>query len=86
MVTMEELRTGYMAAECLELQRAVREALEQGFARGIPDEGEEEKEVNLVLQAREQAQKKHSPWPNPCVLSGEGCCRAASESERSAAA
>lgn len=60
MVTMEELRTGYMAAECLDLQRAVREALEQGFARGIPDEGEEEQEVNLVLQAREQAQKKNN--------------------------
>lgn len=78
MVTMEELRTGYMATECLELQRAVREALEQGFARGIPDEGEEEKEVNLVLQAREQAQKKTFPLAESVRAIWRGllsCCK-----------
>ena len=66
MITMEELRTGFMAAECLSLQRAVRAALEQGFARGVSDEADEEREVNLVLQAREQAQKKTIPLPE-CV-------------------
>lgn len=78
MVTMEELRTGYMAAECLDLQRAVREALEQGFARGIPDEGEEEQEVNLVLQAREQAQKKTTPLAESVRAIWHGllsCCK-----------
>lgn len=57
MVTMEQLRTGFMAADSTRLRAAVREALEQGFARDVPDP-DEDKEVNLVLQAREEAEKK----------------------------
>ena len=57
MVTMEQLRTGFMAADSVRLRAAVREALEQGFARDVPDP-DEDKEVNLVLQAREEAEKK----------------------------
>lgn len=56
MPSMEELRTGLMAAECLNLQRAVRAALEQGFERSVRQD--EEQEVNLVLQERENAAKK----------------------------
>ena len=56
MVSMEELRTGFMAAESVHLRQAVRAALEQGFHRDVPHE--EEDEVNLVLQAREEAEKK----------------------------
>lgn len=58
MVTMEELRTGFMAAENTDLRLAVRLALEQGFRRDIPAEEGTEREINLVLQAREEAQKK----------------------------
>ncbi len=56
MPSVEELRTGLMAAECLNLQRAVRAALEQGFERSMRQD--EEQEVNLVLQERESAAKK----------------------------
>lgn len=56
MVTMEELRTGFMAAESVDLRQAVRDALEQGFHRDVPPD--EEEEVNLVLQSREEAEKK----------------------------
>lgn len=56
MVTMEALRTGYMAADSVGLRQAVRAALEQGFRRDIPDE--EPEETNLVLQEREAAEKK----------------------------
>ena len=57
MVTMEELRTGFMAADSIRLRRAVRDALEQGFHRDVPD-SDTEKEVNLVLLEREEAEKK----------------------------
>ena len=57
MVTMEEMRTGFMAADSIRLQQAVRDALEQGFHRDVPD-SDTEKEVNLVLLEREEAEKK----------------------------
>lgn len=57
MLTMEELRTGFMAAESVRLRQAVRDALVQGFERDIPSADEEE-EVNLVLREREEAEKK----------------------------
>ena len=57
MVTMEELRTGFMAADSLLLKQAVRDALVQGFQRDVPDPDADE-EVNLVLLEREEAEKK----------------------------
>ena len=57
MVTMEELRTGFMAADSLRLRQAVRDVLEQGFQRDVPPP-DEEQEVNLVLLEREEAEKK----------------------------
>ena len=57
LVTLEELRTGLMAAESVRLRNAVRAALEQGFARSVEDQ-DEDKEVDLVLLERERAQKK----------------------------
>ena len=57
MITMEELRTGFMAADCIRLRQAVRDALEQGFHRDVPPP-DEEQEVNLVLLEREEAEKK----------------------------
>lgn len=57
MVTMEELRTGFMAADSIRLRQAVRDALEQGFQRDVPDPDTDE-EVNLVLMEREEAEKK----------------------------
>lgn len=57
MVTMEELRTGFMAADSIRLRQAVRDALIQGFQRDVPD-ADEAKEVNLVLLEREEAEKK----------------------------
>ena len=57
MITMEELRTGFMAADSIRLRKAVRAALEQGFQRDVPDTDESE-EVNLVLLEREEAEKK----------------------------
>lgn len=57
MITMEELRTGFMAADSIRLQQAVRDALEQGFERDVPPM-DEEQEVNLVLLEREEAEKK----------------------------
>ncbi len=57
MLTMEELRTGFMAAENTRLRLAVRQALEQGFERDVPSPDEDE-EVNLVLLEREEAEKK----------------------------
>lgn len=57
MLTAEELRVGFMAAENTRLRMAVRQALEQGFHRDIPDP-DEQQEVNLVLREREEAQKK----------------------------
>ena len=57
MVTVEEFRTGFMAADCLRLRQAVRDAMEQGFHRDVPGP-DEEQEVNLVLLEREEAEKK----------------------------
>ena len=57
MVTMEQLRTGFMAADSVRLRQAVRDALEQGFQRDVPDP-DEEQEVNLVLLEREEVEKK----------------------------
>lgn len=57
MLTMEDLRTGFMAAENTRLRLAVRQALEQGFERDVPAP-DEEQEVNLVLLEREEAEKK----------------------------
>lgn len=56
MVSVEDLRLGFMAADSIRLRQAVRDALEQGFHRDVPQE--EEEEVNLVLLEREQAEKK----------------------------
>ena len=57
MVTMEQLRTGFMAAESVRLRQAVKDAIVQGFERDVPDPDEDE-EVNLVLLEREEAEKK----------------------------
>lgn len=57
MITMEELRTGFMAADSIRLRQAVRDALVQGFQRDVPDPDADE-EVNLVLLEREEAEKK----------------------------
>ena len=57
MVTVEQLRTGFMAAESLDLRQAVRDALEQGFHRDVPSP-DADQEVNLVLLEREEAEKK----------------------------
>lgn len=57
MVTMEDLRTGFMAVDSLRLRQAVRDALEQGFKRDNPGP-DEEQEVDLVLMEREEAEKK----------------------------
>ncbi len=57
MLSMEELRSGFMAADSNRLRLAVRQALEQGFERDVPPPDEDE-EVNLVLLAREEEAKK----------------------------
>ena len=57
MVTMEQLRTGFMAADSLRLRQAVKDALEQGFQRDVPPH-DDDQEVNLVLLEREEAEKK----------------------------
>ena len=57
MVTMEQLRTGFMAADSLLLRDAVVAALNQGFQRDVPSPDADE-EVNLVLLEREEAEKK----------------------------
>lgn len=57
MVTMEQLRTGLMAADSLRLRQAVRDALEQGFQRDVPSH-DADREVNLVLLEREEREKK----------------------------
>ena len=58
MVTVEELRTGLTAAEGNALRSAVRAAFVQGMTRAIPGEEAQAQEINLVLQAREDAEKK----------------------------
>ena len=57
MVTTEQLRTGFMAADSVRLRQSVRDALEQGFQRDVPAH-DEDQEVNLVLLEREEAEKK----------------------------
>lgn len=57
MVTVEQLRNGFMAAEHLRLREAVVAALNQGFQRDVPPPDTDE-EVNLVLLEREEAEKK----------------------------
>ena len=57
MITMEQLRTGFMAADSLRLRQAVRDAMEQGFQRDVPPP-DSDQEVNLVLLERDEAEKK----------------------------
>lgn len=57
MVTMEQLRSGLMAAEGNVLRSAVKAAFIQGMTREIETQRREQ-EINLVLQAREEAEKK----------------------------
>ena len=57
MVTMEQLRSGLMAAEGNVLRAAVKAAFAQGMTREIPTQ-QREQEINLILQAREEAEKK----------------------------
>lgn len=57
MVTVEQLRTGFMAADSLLLRTAVVDALNQGFHRDVPPP-DADQEVNLVLLEREEAEKK----------------------------
>ena len=57
MVTVEQLRTGFMAADSVRLRQAVRNALAQGFQRDVPSP-DADQEVNLVLLEREEAEKK----------------------------
>ena len=57
MVTVEQLRTGFMAADSLRLREAVHAALAQGFQRDVPSPDADE-EVNLVLLDREETEKK----------------------------
>ena len=67
MLSVEELRTGFMAAESTRLRQAVRTALEQGFARSVEDH-DEDKEIDLVLREREMTQKKRWRRSSPrCV-------------------
>ena len=57
MITVEDLRLSVMPADAIRLRQAVRDAMEQGFQRDIPDQDPVE-EVNLVLMEREEAEKK----------------------------
>lgn len=57
MVTVEQLRNGFMAADHLRLREAVQAALAQGFERDVPSV-DADQEVNLVLLEREEAEKK----------------------------
>ena len=57
MITVEQLRTGFMAADSVRLREAVRDAFAQGFQRDVPSSDDDE-EVNLVLLEREEAEKK----------------------------
>lgn len=58
MLSVEELRVGLSARENTRLRLAVRRAIEQGLTVDVPDPEEDDKEVNLVLLEREEAQKK----------------------------
>ena len=56
MLSLEDLRTGCLAGDVPRVRQAVRDCLEMSFTREeIPDA---QQEVNLVLQAREEAAKK----------------------------
>lgn len=68
MLAMEDLRVGFMACDNARLRMAVRQALEQGFTRDIPDPSEPE-EVNLVLAEREAAEKKTKDLVQAALLS-----------------
>lgn len=57
MITLEDLRLSVMPADAIRLRQAVRDAMEQGFQRDIPDQDPVE-EVNLVLMEREETEKK----------------------------
>ena len=57
MITVEDLRLSVMPADAIRLRQAVRDAMEQGFQRDIPDQDPVE-EVNLVLMEREETEKK----------------------------
>lgn len=61
MVTLEQLRTGIMAADSIRLRTAVREALIQGFHMELSAEEEQQEEVNEVLMEREKSEKKAPP-------------------------
>lgn len=67
MLSMERLRTGFMAADSIELRRAVRAALEQGFIREYSSDKAQD-EVDLVLLEREAEKKKAAPMAS--ALSG----------------
>lgn len=56
MLDMERLRTGLSPAQVPALRQAIRDALEEGFRRDLPTE--EAEEINLVLAAREESEKK----------------------------
>lgn len=57
MLNMEDLRSGISAADSIDLRATVHAALEQGFRRSVPGP-DEDREINLVLQEREEAEKK----------------------------
>ena len=57
MLSLEDVRTGCMAGDIPRIRASVRAALEQGLRRETEDDSTR-KEVNLVLQAREDTAKK----------------------------
>ena len=57
MLTMEQLRILCTPADSLRLRKAVRDAMEQGFRRDVPDP-DMDQEINLVLAEREKNEKK----------------------------
>lgn len=58
MITLEDVRTGAMASDLPRLRQAVRDALEQGFSHEPTEAETRAREINLVLQTREEAAKK----------------------------
>lgn len=58
MLTMEDVRTLARPAELPALRQAVRDALEQGFAFEPDADAQRARELNPVLQSREDAGKK----------------------------
>ena len=58
MLELETLRTGVMAGDVPYVRACMRAALEQGFRTELYKPQDAQKEVNLVLQAREDAAKK----------------------------